>query len=97
MEPGHSGTTVAAPLRSAPTPAEGIPSSLGRICRVVGWLDAHKGAFAISRLILQTGIKLRDHGPTTRDDPRDLAKLMVALDALLTAEERAQVRAAVGG
>jgi hypothetical protein len=63
---------------------------------VVAWVDAHKGAFAISRLILQTGIKLRDHGPATRDDPRVLAKLMTALDALLTDEERQQLRAAVG-
>jgi hypothetical protein len=63
---------------------------------VVAWVDATKGAFAISRLILQTGIKLRDHNAATRDEPRELAKLMAALETLLTPEERQQLRAAIG-
>jgi hypothetical protein len=68
----------------------------GRIARVVGWVDANKGAFAVSRLILQTGIKLRDCTPTTRDEPRDIAKLLAAVATMLTPEELQKLHAAVG-
>lgn len=78
--------------RGSPDSSHEVPSAtVGRIFRLVCWVDAHKGAFAISRLILQTGVKLRSYELTTRDDPRALAKLIAALDSMLSLEERQQL------
>jgi hypothetical protein len=58
---------------------------------MVAWLDANKGAFCISRLIMQTGIKLRSYDAATIDEPRVLAKLWPAVEAMLTPAERDQL------
>ncbi|APR82020.1 Hypothetical protein A7982_07369 [Minicystis rosea] len=55
---------------------------------MVVWLDANKGAFAISRLISQTGVNLRSFGLDTKDDARVLSKLWPLLDVMLAADER---------
>lgn len=73
--------------RAAPQGAPGMDVH-GRVWRIVRWVDAQKGAFAISRLIMQTGIKLRDFRAETPDDPRVLARLWPALESLLAPEER---------
>lgn len=81
--------------RSGPPSGSGSPPSRpsdsetqGRIFRIVRWVDTEKGAFVISRLISQTGADLRSFGLETKDDPRVLARLWPALDAMLTATER---------
>lgn len=62
--------------------------SCGRLYRMVRWLDANKGAFCISRIIIQTGIDLRTYSLGTQDDPRVIAKLWPVLDTVLSPEER---------
>jgi hypothetical protein len=62
---------------------------------VVAWCDAHKGAFFISLVIMQTGIKLRDFDPTSRDERATLAKLWPALEGLLTSGELEELRRAI--
>lgn len=74
------------PPSSKPTGAES--ESFGRIHKMVVWLDANKGAFAISRLISQTGVNLRSFGLETKDDARVLSKLWPLLDVMLAADER---------
>lgn len=71
---------------SKPTGAES--ESYGRIHRMVVWLDANKGAFAISRLISQTGVNLRSFGADTKDDARVLSRLWPLLDVMLSEAER---------
>jgi len=77
---------IQGPPSSKPTGTES--ESYGRIHRIMGWVDANKGAFAVSRLISQLGVNLRAFGADTKDDPRILAKLWPALDVMLSEEER---------
>jgi len=72
----------------ASRPAGNESESYGRIHRMVAWIDANKGAFAIARLISQTGVNLRSFLADTRDDPRVISKLWPILDVQLTPEER---------
>lgn len=72
------------PSRPSGTESE----TYGRIHRMVTWLDANKGAFAISRLISQTGTNIRSFGPDTKDDARLLSKLWPLLDVMLSPSER---------
>lgn len=60
------------------------PTTQGVLFRVTKALEAHHGAFFISRLILMTGIKLRDFDASTPDDPLLVSKLSGALRALLS-------------
>ena len=77
------------PPGSKPTGSES--ETYGRIHRIVVWLDAHKGAFTISRLISQTGVNLRSFAADTKDDARVLSRLWPMLDVLLTEDERDQL------
>lgn len=79
----RTGTPAATPSR--PT-AES--ETFGRIYRMVAWLDIHKGAFCISRLISQSGYNLRTYKQGSKDDARVISKLWPLLDAMLTEEER---------
>lgn len=76
---------------SRPTESE----TQGRIFRIVRWVDTEKGAFVISRLISQTGADLRSFGLETKDEPRVLARLWPALDAMLSATERESLLRAI--
>jgi hypothetical protein len=80
-------------MRAIPGPPSSKPTgveseSYGRIFRILGWVDANKGGFAVSRLIMQLGVNLRSFGAEAKDDPKVLAKLWPALDILLSQEER---------
>jgi hypothetical protein len=85
--PGSAGPERRASVQMR-APVANAGEARGCVFRIVRWMDANKGAFLISRLILQTGIKLRTFHPDSPDDPRVLAKLWPAVDALLTPEER---------
>lgn len=87
---GHDGGKP--PIPGAAGPAS---ETRGRVWRIVRWVDANKGAFVISRLILQTGIKLRTFEAEMPDDPRVLARLWHALDALLSPAEREALKHAL--
>lgn len=88
-------------LRAVQVPASrpsGTESeTYGRIHRMVTWLDANKGAFAISRLISQTGTNLRSFGADTKDDARLISKLWPLLDVMLSPPERDNLIRAMRG
>jgi hypothetical protein len=74
--------------RSAPPSMQiGRPRPQGCLWRVTRWLEARHGAFMISRLILMTGIKLRDFDAASPDNPDDVRALERALRTLLTPDE----------
>ena len=86
---------VAPPIPDPPTSADaaaarrslsslGLGATHGRTYRVVAWLDKHQGAFAISRLIMMTGLKLRSFTDASPDDPAVLVKLETALRSMLS-------------
>ena len=81
---------ITGPGAPAPTsrPSGAESETCGRIHRIVRWLDANKGAFSISRLIMQTGADLRAFAPESKDDPRLVSRLWAVLDGMLTPEER---------
>jgi hypothetical protein len=83
----------AAPPPSRPSGAES--ETCGRIHRVVRWLDENRGAFSLSRIIMQTGVDLRAFGAETKDDPRALVKLWAVLDGILLPEERESLLRAI--
>ena len=80
---------------TSPPSAPPVSEGQGQVQRLVAWCDAHKGAFFISLLIMQTGIKLREFDGTARDDRAVLAKLWPALDVLLTSAELDDLRRTV--
>ncbi len=86
-------SVVAPPIPDPPTSADaarrslsslGLGATHGRTYRVVAWLDQHQGAFAISRLIMMTGLKLRSFTDASPDDPAVLVKLETALRSMLS-------------
>jgi hypothetical protein len=77
-----------APLPPASRPGGADSETCGRIHRIVRWLDENRGAFSLSRMIMQTGVDLRAFGAETKDDPRVLTKLWAVLDGMLLPEER---------
>lgn len=66
----------------------GESETFGRISRIMAWMDANKGGFAISRLISQTGVNLRAFTAETKDDAKALSKIWPVLDVMLSEEER---------
>lgn len=62
--------------------------TFGRIHRILAWIDANKGGFAMSRLISQTGVNLRSFTLETKDDAKVLSKIWPLLDVMLSEEER---------
>src|SRR5262245_56863772 len=86
-ESRHATVRLRVPAAPASKPTGAESETFGRIHRMVAWLDANKGAFAISRLISQTGQNLRGFGADTKDDPRVLSKLWPLLDVMLSEEE----------
>ena len=59
----------------------------GRIYRAVKHVEHIKSPFAVSRLIMMTGVSLRRFGEGTEDDPVALKKFQDALVQVLTPEE----------
>jgi hypothetical protein len=59
----------------------------GRIRKIVDLLEHNHSPFLISRLILMTGVRVRDFTSASPDDPAALRKLEKALRTLISAEE----------
>ncbi len=55
------------------------------------FLEDRKDAFAVSRLIMLSGVRVREFAASTAEDPAALRKVEAALAALLTAEEAADL------
>ena len=63
----------------------------GTIHRIVKLVEQQKSPFAVSRLIMMTGIPVRQYDATAPDDPAALVKIEKALRELLTADELAEL------
>jgi hypothetical protein len=59
----------------------------GTVARIVRWLDERHGAFMVARLIMKTGIKVRDYGDQSPDEKEVLRRLEAALASLLSSED----------
>jgi hypothetical protein len=59
-----------------------------RIYRVVKYVEEHFSPFAVSRLIMLSGVKVRLYGEHAADDPQDFHKVWRALCELT--RDRAQ-------
>jgi hypothetical protein len=55
----------------------------GGIARMVRWLDGQNAAFAVARLIMMTGIKVRSFDDQSADDPATMKKLEASLRVVL--------------
>ena len=69
----------------------------GTVHRVVEMLEERHSSFLVARVILMTGIKLRDHSATTPDDPAVLRALGDALERVLTADELRPIQDVLAG
>jgi hypothetical protein len=61
--------------------------SKGRIHRIVCYLEKQHTSFAVSRLIMMSGIQVRKFTPETDDNAEALNKIRMALRAILKAED----------
>ena len=85
-----TGAEAESPRKSVaelPTLEAALRGGASRLWRIVQWLDQNGKSFLISRLILKTGIKLRDVSPSTADEPKVLEKLSVVLRGVLSPKE----------
>ncbi len=62
-------------------------AAVGRIHFVVEFLERKYGAFAISRLIMMSGVPVRSFTATTPDDREALQKVRAAVMNLLSRDE----------
>ena len=53
-----------------------------RIYRIVKYVEDHFSSFAVSRLIMLSGVKVRKYTWDSSDDPQDLAKVWRAVQEL---------------
>ena len=63
----------------------------GTIHRIVKLVELRKSPFAVSRLIMMTGIPVRQYDASAEDDPAAMVKIEKALRELLTADELAEL------
>ncbi len=54
-----------------------------QIYRIVAFIEARLTPFAVSRLIMLSGVSVRKYGRASLDDPQDLRKVRAALPTLL--------------
>lgn len=53
-----------------------------RIYRIVSYVESRFSSFAVSRLIMLSGVKVRHYSQDDVDDPQDLAKVWQAVQQL---------------
>jgi hypothetical protein len=64
----------------------------GTIHQIVRYLEEHKSAFGVSRLIMLTGIPVRKYSAQSEDETEALRKVIEALPAILNAHEIEELR-----
>jgi hypothetical protein len=74
-----------------PQPKEATSTSRGTIFRITQALSAQRSPFFLGRLILRSGVNVRDFQADTPDDLALLQKLKDALRVLLTEPELAEL------
>ena len=64
-----------------------------QIHRIVCFVEARLTPFAISRLIMMSGVSVRKYKPDSDDNPQDLRKIQLALKTLLSTREQVDLDA----
>ncbi len=62
-----------------------------QIFRIVAFVEAKLTPFAISRLIMLSGVSVRKYGKFSKDDVGDLRKVRSALKMLLSARDLSEL------
>lgn len=57
------------------------------IFRIVAFVEKRLTSFAISRLVMMSGVSVRKYKSDSADDPQDLRKVRGVLSSLLSSEE----------
>lgn len=71
-------------------------SNAGTIHAIVTFLEERWSAFAVSRLIMLSGVNVRSFTPQSHDDPEALRKVEAALTQMLSADEMEALRRRLG-
>jgi uncharacterized membrane protein len=66
--------------------------SRGRIYQIVCHLEAEHTSFAVSRLIMMSGVSVRKFASDSEDSLASLSKIQAALRSLLKADELARIQ-----
>ncbi len=66
--------------------------SHGRIYQIVCYLEKEHTSFAVSRLIMMSGIPVRKFTPISDDNPETLNKIRVALRSILKPEDLSRMQ-----
>lgn len=64
----------------------------GKLFLILEFVEQRKTSFAVGRLVMMSGVNLRQATATSADDPMQLAKVMFALDGLLTRSELEELK-----
>jgi hypothetical protein len=64
---------------------------VGQMHRIVHFLDERHTAFAVSRLIMLSGVQVRRYSPDAVDDPALLKRVMAGLKHMLSAADLAEL------
>lgn len=59
-----------------------------QIHRIVTFVEARLTPFAVSRLIMLSGVSVRKYGPVSDDNAQDLRKIQIALRSLLSPRDQ---------
>jgi hypothetical protein len=59
-----------------------------QIHRIVSFIESRLTPFAVSRLIMLSGVSVRKYGPTSDDNAQDLRKIQLALKSLLSPRDQ---------
>ncbi len=59
-----------------------------QIHRIVCFIESRLTPFAVSRLIMMSGVPVRKYGPTSDDDAHDLRKIRMAIRTLLSPRDQ---------
>jgi hypothetical protein len=62
-----------------------------RISLITSFIEKRKFGFGVARLIMMSGVNVREFGPNAPDSPDALKRLEQALPQLLTAQEQQEL------
>jgi hypothetical protein len=66
--------------------------SKGRIHRILRYLEERHTSFAVSRLIMASGVPVRKYGPESDDNEKVIAQIRLALRGILSETELQRMR-----
>ena len=67
-----------------------------QIFRMVAFIESRLTPFAVSRLIMMSGVPVRKYSRQSKDDPQDLRKVQAALKSMLSVRDLSELDTALG-